>query len=93
MNGTCGRNCRPGLPACSHGPPGTGKTFSACLLGKHCDCDVYKIDLSLIVSKYIGETEKNLAKIFDMAEHKNWMLFFDEADALFGTPHQSGRCP
>ena len=75
---------RPGFSSLFCGPPGTGKTLSACLLGKHCGCDVYKIDLSMIVSKYIGETEKNLAKIFDMAEHKNWILFFDEADALFG---------
>ena len=74
----------PGFTSLFHGPPGTGKTLSACLLGKHCGCDVYKIDLSMIVSKYIGETEKNLAKIFDMAEHKRWILFFDEADALFG---------
>jgi hypothetical protein len=74
----------PGFTSLFHGPPGTGKTFSACLLGKHCGCDVYKIDLSMIVSKYIGETEKNLAKIFDLAEHKRWILFFDEADALFG---------
>jgi ATPase family associated with various cellular activities (AAA) len=75
---------RPGFTSLFYGSPGTGKTFSACLLGKHCGCDVYKIDLSMIVSKYIGETEKNLAKIFDMAEHKQWILFFDEADALFG---------
>ncbi|MEQ9230759.1 MAG: ATP-binding protein, partial [Cyclobacteriaceae bacterium] len=45
---------------------------------------VYRVDLSLIVSKYIGETEKNLAKVFDLAESKRWILFFDEADALFG---------
>lgn len=75
---------RPGFTSLFYGAPGTGKTFSACLLGKHCGCDVYKIDLSMIVSKYIGETEKNLAKIFDMAEYKQWILFFDEADALFG---------
>lgn len=75
---------RPGFTSLFYGPPGTGKTLSACLLGKHCGCDVYKIDLSMIVSKYIGETEKNLAKIFDVAEHKGWILFFDEADALFG---------
>jgi len=75
---------RPGFTSLFHGPPGTGKTLSACLLGKHCGCDVYKIDLSMIVSKYIGETEKNLAKIFDLAENKKWILFFDEADALFG---------
>jgi len=75
---------QPGFTSLFYGSSGTGKTFSACLLGKHCGCDVYKIDLSAIVSKYIGETEKNLAKIFDMAEHKQWILFFDEADALFG---------
>lgn len=75
---------RPGFTSLFHGVSGTGKTLSACLLGKHCGCDVYKVDLSMIVSKYIGETEKNLARVFDMAEHKRWMLFFDEADALFG---------
>jgi hypothetical protein len=78
------RKLQPGFTSLFHGPPGTGKTLSACLLGQHCGCDVYKIDLSMIASKYIGETEKNLAKVFDMAEHKNWILFFDEADALFG---------
>ena len=78
------RKMQPGFTSLFYGPPGTGKTLSACLLGKHCNCDVYKVDLSLIASKYIGETEKNLSKIFDMAEHKNWILFFDEADALFG---------
>jgi hypothetical protein len=75
---------QPGFTSLFHGPPGTGKTLSACLLGKHCECDVYRIDLGLIVSKYIGETEKNLARVFDMAEDKKWILFFDEADALFG---------
>ena len=75
---------QPGFASLFYGPPGTGKTLSACLLGEHCGCDVYKIDLSMIASKYVGETEKNLAKIFDMAEDKNWILFFDEADALFG---------
>lgn len=67
-----------------YGPPGTGKTLTATLLGKQNGMDVYRVDLSMIVSKYIGETEKNLAKIFDKAEHQNWILFFDEADALFG---------
>ncbi|NQD38306.1 ATP-binding protein [Permianibacter sp. IMCC34836] len=75
---------RPGFTSLFHGPPGTGKTLTACLIGKHCGCEVYKIDLSLIVSKYIGETEKNLARVFDLAEHRRWILFFDEADALFG---------
>jgi hypothetical protein len=67
-----------------HGPPGTGKTLTAGLMGKEFGKDVYRVDLSQIVSKYIGETEKNLSKIFDKAEHKEWILFFDEADALFG---------
>ncbi len=73
-----------GYKALFYGPPGTGKTFTATLLGKHFNKDVYRIDLAQIVSKYIGETEKNLEKIFQMAEGKNWILFFDEADALFG---------
>jgi SpoVK/Ycf46/Vps4 family AAA+-type ATPase len=54
------------------------------LLGKSTRREVYKVDLSLVVSKYIGETEKNLARVFDEAQHKGWILFFDEADALFG---------
>ncbi|WP_421863052.1 ATP-binding protein [Motiliproteus sp.] len=74
----------PGYTALFHGSPGTGKTLSASLLGHYCGRDTYKIDLSLMVSKYIGETEKNLARIFDTAENKEWILFFDEADALFG---------
>lgn len=75
---------RPGHRCLFHGPPGTGKTMTACLLGKASGHEVYKIDLSLVVSKYIGETEKNLAKVFDQAQHRGWILFFDEADALFG---------
>jgi hypothetical protein len=75
---------RPGHRALFYGPPGTGKTMTASILGKTTGRDVYKIDLSLVVSKYIGETEKNLAKVFDQAESRDWILFFDEADALFG---------
>ncbi len=75
---------RPGYRSLFYGPPGTGKTMTACLLGKSTGRDVYKVDLSLVVSKYIGETEKNLARVFDQAQHKGWILFFDEADALFG---------
>jgi AAA+ superfamily predicted ATPase len=75
---------KPGYRSLFFGPPGTGKTFTAALLGKYTGYDVYRIDLSLITSKYIGETEKNLTKIFDRAENKQWILFFDEADALFG---------
>lgn len=67
-----------------YGPPGTGKTLTACLIGKQMNLEVYRVDLSQVVSKYIGETEKNMANIFDQAENKNWILFFDEADALFG---------
>lgn len=67
-----------------YGPPGTGKTLAATLLGQKNEMDVYRVDLSMIVSKYIGETEKNLARVFDLAENRNWILFFDEADALFG---------
>ncbi|HYG50813.1 MAG TPA: ATP-binding protein [Flavobacteriales bacterium] len=78
------KKIKPGYRALFYGPPGTGKTLTATLLGKSTGRDVYKIDLSMVVSKYIGETEKNLGKIFDTAEHKNWILFFDEADALFG---------
>lgn len=75
---------RPGYRALFYGPPGTGKTMSAALLGKLTGREVYRIDLSLVVSKYIGETEKNLARVFNRAEQREWILFFDEADALFG---------
>ncbi len=78
------KKIKPGYRALFYGSPGTGKTLTATLLGKASGRDVYKVDLSMIVSKYIGETEKNLSKIFDIAQHKNWILFFDEADALFG---------
>jgi AAA+ superfamily predicted ATPase len=78
------KKIKPGYRALFYGPPGTGKTLTATLIGKVAGRDVYKVDLSMIVSKYIGETEKNLSKIFDIAQHKNWILFFDEADALFG---------
>lgn len=79
-----GKKIRPGYKSLFYGPPGTGKTLAASLIGKLCGLDVYRIDLSLIVSKYIGETEKNLEKVFQLAENKDWILFFDEADALFG---------
>jgi len=74
----------PGYRCLFHGPSGTGKTLTAALIGKLAKKEVYKIDLSMVISKYIGETEKNLSKIFDKAENKGWILFFDEADALFG---------
>ncbi|HRQ49591.1 MAG TPA: ATP-binding protein [Agriterribacter sp.] len=73
-----------GYRALFHGPPGTGKTLTAGLLANEMKRDMYKIDLSMVVSKYIGETEKNLELLFSRAEDKGWILFFDEADALFG---------
>ncbi len=79
-----GKKLKPGFRVLFYGPPGTGKTLTASLLGKYTKRDVYKVDLSMVVSKYIGETEKNLANLFAKAENKNWILFFDEADALFG---------
>ncbi|MCI5130453.1 MAG: ATP-binding protein, partial [Candidatus Electrothrix sp. EH2] len=79
-----GKKIKPGFRALFYGSPGTGKTLTATLLGKQTDKEVFRIDLSRVVSKYIGETEKNLSRLFDKAEHRNWILFFDEADSLFG---------
>lgn len=78
------RRMKPGFRSLFYGPPGTGKTMTASLLGKETGREVYRIDLSMVISKYIGETEKNLAKVFDQAGQRDWILFFDEADALFG---------
>jgi hypothetical protein len=78
-----GKNIQPGYRVLFHGPSGTGKTLTAALIGKNSGKEIYRIDLSQLISKYIGETEKNLEKIFNTAEQKNWILFFDEADALF----------
>src|SRR5262249_34973152 len=66
------------------GPSGTGKTMAAEVLAARLQLDLYRIDLSAVVSKYIGETEKNLRWMFDAAEGGGSILFFDEADALFG---------
>jgi len=78
------KHIKPGYQVLFYGPSGTGKTLTASLLGKYTNRDVYRIDLSVVVSKYIGETEKNLSRLFKKAENKNWILFFDEADAIFG---------
>ncbi|CAL2090336.1 ATP-binding protein [Tenacibaculum sp. 190524A02b] len=75
---------KPGYRVLFWGPPGTGKTLTVGLLGKYTQKEVYRVDLSMVVSKYIGETEKNLSKLFDKAKNKDWILFFDEADAIFG---------
>ena len=79
-----GDRLKKGYRTLFYGPSGTGKTFTAGLLGNQVNKEVYKIDLSMVVSKYIGETEKNLEMLFARAEDKGWILFFDEADALFG---------
>jgi SpoVK/Ycf46/Vps4 family AAA+-type ATPase len=73
-----------GLSALFCGPPGTGKTMAAQVIAGALRLDLYRIDLSQVVSKYIGETEKNLRQVFDQAEAMHAILFFDEADALFG---------
>ncbi|MDT8854055.1 ATP-binding protein [Paracoccaceae bacterium Fryx2] len=73
-----------GVSALFSGPSGSGKTLAAELLAAELDLDLFRIDLSRVVSKYIGETEKNLASVFDAAEDGGAILLFDEADALFG---------
>ncbi|WP_445246352.1 ATP-binding protein [Microcoleus sp. OTE_8_concoct_300] len=73
-----------GITCLFHGESGTGKTMAAEVLAQHFRLDLYRIDLSAVVSKYIGETEKNLGRIFDAAETGGVILLFDEADALFG---------
>ena len=73
-----------GLVCLFAGPPGTGKTMAAQILARELDLELYRVDLSRVVSKYIGETEKNLDRVFDQARAANAMLLFDEADALFG---------
>ena len=73
-----------GISALFSGPSGTGKTMAAEIIARHLELDLYRIDLAGVVSKYIGETEKNLRSVFDAAEESGAILFFDEADALFG---------
>jgi SpoVK/Ycf46/Vps4 family AAA+-type ATPase len=73
-----------GVNALFAGPSGTGKTMAAEIIARELELDLYRIDLSGVVSKYIGETEKNLDRVFHAAETANAILFFDEADALFG---------
>lgn len=77
------RILKPGFRTLFYGSSGTGKTLAATLLGKKNHMDVYRMDLSLIVSKGIEETEKDLDKMFNLAENHNWILFFDGADTLF----------
>jgi AAA+ superfamily predicted ATPase len=79
---------RSGLACLFHGPPGTGKTLAAQAIAGEVGLDLLSIDLSAVVDKYIGETEKNLSRAFDEAESTGAILFFDEADALFGKRSQ-----
>ena len=91
-----------GQVALFSGPSGTGKTLAAEIIAGELGLDLFKLDLSAVVSKYIGETEKNLDQIFDAARAGNVVLFFDEADSLFGkrsevkdarTATPTSRCP
>ncbi|MFT3767554.1 MAG: ATP-binding protein [Minicystis sp.] len=85
---TWGFDCRltlgKGVSALFSGPPGTGKTFSAGVMARELGLDLYHVDLSAVLSKYMGETEQHLSQLFDEAESSNAILFFDEADTLFG---------
>ncbi|MGL4598773.1 MAG: ATP-binding protein [Bacteroidia bacterium] len=78
------KHIKQGFRCLFYGPSGMGKTLAATILGKQLDLEVYRVDLSTVVSKYVGETSKNLNALFNAAEHKRWVLFFDEGDALFG---------
>jgi len=78
------KRIKPGKGVLFYGPAGTGKSLAAAAIGKEMGCVVYRVNLSAVVSKYIGETEKNLNRLFKKAADKNALLFFDEADALFG---------
>jgi SpoVK/Ycf46/Vps4 family AAA+-type ATPase len=73
-----------GIAALFAGPSGTGKTMAAQVLARSLGMEIYRVDLAGVMSKYIGETEKNLRQVFDACERANVLLFFDEADALFG---------
>ncbi|MGM0576187.1 MAG: AAA family ATPase [Myxococcota bacterium] len=73
-----------GLTSLFHGPPGTGKTMAAGIVARELGLEVFRVDLSRVVDKYIGETEKSLARVFDEAEQGEVLLLFDEADSLFG---------
>ena len=83
------KTLKPGYKVLFYGAPGTGKTLAATLIGKTAKRFVFRVDLSMVVSKYIGETEKNIGRLFDEAISKSWILFFDEADALFSKRTQT----
>jgi AAA+ superfamily predicted ATPase len=81
---TISSSYRPGVRALFSGESGTGKTLAAQWLAREAGLPCYRVDLAALTSKWIGETEKNLSSLFDAAEHSDVLLFFDEADALFG---------
>lgn len=83
-SGELGDHMRPGLRVLLYGASGQGKTLTTALMGQLLNRDVYRIDLSAVISKYVGETSKNLRNLFDTAERKNWIIFIDEGDALLG---------
>jgi hypothetical protein len=87
------RALRPGFRALFYGPPGTGKSLTAALLGQRAGRPVFRVDLALLTSKYIGETEKNLARLFHRAHAQDWILFFDEAEALFAKRSEASDAP
>ena len=78
------KHARAGCRILFYGDPGTGKTLAASLLGKHLGKDVYRVDISAVTSKYIGESTKRLDSLFNTAESKGWIIFIDEGDALLG---------
>ena len=78
-----------GISALFGGPSGTGKTMAAQVLARSLDLTLYRVDLAGVVNKYIGETEKRLRDVFDACERSGGLLFFDEADALFGSRFQA----
>ena len=78
------RRLKPGYRSLFYGPPGTGKTLTALLIGKHTGYEVYRVDLGLLLVKPVAETEESLKTLFEQARRRHWILFFDEADSLFG---------
>lgn len=88
--GAIGRHLAPGYRSLFYGPPGTGKSLTAALLGKQYGRPVFRIDISKVVSKYVGETEKNLSRLFNRAEDRRWILFFDEADSFSESEPKTG---
>ncbi len=83
-SGSPGEKEKKGLPVLFYGRKKSGKLTYATMMATNAGKELYKVDLSKFDSKYIGETEKNLSTLFSVAEDKGWILFFDEADALFG---------